>query len=325
MPATRREIPQDVVGHGERIVVIDDQVDTAALLGELLEDAGYQVAMAHSGADGLALIQARPPDLVLLDVRMPGLDGYAVCRQLKQHPGWRHVPVVLLSALREINDRLRGLQAGADEFISKPVERIELLIRVRSLIRNKHQHDELDRSQEVLVSIALALEARDPYTRTHSLNVARYAAGLADRLNLGGEAVHEIEQAGWLHDIGKIGVPDAVLLKPAILDDPEFALMQRHPVLGYEICRPLTSLTHTLGAIRHHHERWDGRGYPDGLAGEAIPLRARIMAVADAYDAMTSDRPYRTGFSPERARSILREGAGTQWDPVLVPSFIAML
>jgi putative two-component system response regulator len=320
-----RALPDGTTGAGELIVVVDDLPDSTDLLSEILEEAGYRVAVAHDGPSALALIRAEPPDLVLLDVNMPGMSGYAVCERLKRDPAARHIPVILLTALHEINDRLQGLQMGADDFISKPIERLELLIRVRSLVRLKRQHDELDRSHQVLISLALALEARDPYTRTHSQNVAANARRLARQLDLGEEAERQIEQAGLLHDIGKIGVPDSILMKPGALTDEEFALMQTHPVLGYEICRPLASLAHALSAIRHHHERWDGRGYPDGLAGAAIPLRARIMAIADAYDAMTSDRPYRAGFSPARAQAILLAGAGSQWDPALVKIFVAML
>jgi putative two-component system response regulator len=320
-----RSTPEATAGTGELIVVVDDQPDNTDILMEILEEAGYRVAVANSGAEGLALIRRETPDLVLLDVNMPGLGGYAVCTQLKRDPVLRRIPVVLLTALSEMDDRLRALRVGADEFISKPVERLELLIRVRSLVRLKRGYDELDRSQQVLISIAQALEARDPYTRTHSQQVATYARRLAATLGLGREVEEQIEQAGLLHDIGKIGVPDAVLMKPAPLTEEEFAVMRRHPVYGYEICKPLATLSHALGAIRHHHERWDGRGYPDGLAGEAIPLRARIMAVADAYDAMTSDRPYRQGFSPERAQATLREGMGRQWDPALIERFLELL
>jgi putative two-component system response regulator len=256
---------------------------------------------------------------------MPGMDGYAVCARLKRDARLRHIPIVLLTALTEIHDRLHGLQMGADEFISKPVERVELLIRVRALVRMKRQHDELDRSHQALIALALALEARDPYTRTHSQNVAAFARRLAGWLELGEEAERQIEQAGLLHDIGKIGVPDAILMKPGALTEAEYAVMCAHPVIGDQICRPLATLGHALSAIRHHHEHWDGRGYPDRLAGEAIPLRARIMAIADAYDAMTSDRPYRAGFTPAEAQARLRRGAGAQWDPDLVAAFVAML
>jgi putative two-component system response regulator len=320
-----RRFPDGTTGDGELIVVIDDMPDSTDLLSEVLTEAGYRVSIANDGPSAIELIRAEVPDLVVLDVNMPGMNGYAVCAKLKADPELRNVPVVLLTALQEINDRLQGLQMGADEFISKPVERVELLIRVRSLVRMKRQHDELDRSHQVLVSIALALEARDPYTKMHSLNVAAHARRLARLMGLGPEAERQIEQAGLLHDLGKIGVPDAILLKPEALTEAEFAIMRSHPVIGFDICRPLATLGHALGAIRHHHERWDGLGYPDGLVGQAIPQRARIMAVADAYDAMTSDRPYRAGFSPEKAMAILRGGAGTQWDPEVVETFITMM
>lgn len=325
LPMVARTIPSATAGRGERVVVVDDLPDSTDLLDDILSEAGYCAAVANSGEEALTLIRAEPPDLVLLDVNMPGMSGYAVCAEIKRDPTLRHVPVALLTSLRQTNDRLRGLQVGADEFITKPIERVELLIRVRSLVRMKLQHDEFDRSQQTLISMALALEARDPYTRMHSQQVATYARRLSAHLDLGETAEAQIEQAGLLHDIGKIGVPDAVLLKPGPLTDDEYAIMATHPLRGWEICRPLPSMAHALEAIRHHHERWDGRGYPDGLAGAAIPFRARIMAVADAYDAMTSDRPYRAGFPPEIAQQRLREGTGSYWDPELVAAFLEML
>lgn len=319
-----RSVPTETAGSGELIVVVDDLADNVALLDEILSNGGYRVASAYNGPDALALIRAEPPDLILLDVNMPGMNGYTVCKQIKHDPDLSHIPVALLTTSKT-TDRLIGLQAGADELISKPIERIELMIRVRALVRMKRQHDELDRSQQVLISVALALEARDPYTRMHSLQVASYARRLAAHLGFGKDVEQQIEQAGLLHDIGKIGVPDAILIKPGPLTDAEKAIMDTHPALGHEICRPLASLAHALGAIRHHHERWDGQGYPDRLTGETIPLMARVMAVADAYDAMTSDRPYRPGFSSERAQAILRAGAGSQWDARLIDAFLEML
>jgi putative two-component system response regulator len=311
-------------GAGEFVVVIDDHVATAELVTEILTSAGYRVTTATSGVAGLALLRREPPDLVELDVALPDLDGYAISAELRHDPVLRRVPIILLTTLRNIDDRLRALHAGADEFISKPVEQIELLIRVRALIRLKREHDEVDRSHQVLISLALALEARDPYTRTHSQNVAAMARRLAAGLGLGGEAERQIEQAGLLHDIGKVVVPDTILMKAGPLTDDEFAIMRTHPVLGYDICCPLATLRHALGAIRHHHEWWNGRGYPDGLAGETIPLAARIMAIADAYDAMTSDRPYRDSLTSTQACQVLSDGAGSQWDPALVDAFLTL-
>jgi putative two-component system response regulator len=311
-------------GAGEFVVVIDDHVATAELVTEILTSAGYRVTTATSGVAGLALLRREPPDLVVLDVALPDLDGYAISAELRHDPVLRRVPIILLTTLRNIDDRLRALHAGADEFISKPVEQIELLIRVRALIRLKREHDEVDRSHQVLISLALALEARDPYTRTHSQNVAAMARRLAAGLGLGGEAERQIEQAGLLHDIGKVVVPDTILMKAGPLTDDEFAIMRTHPVLGYDICCPLATLRHALGAIRHHHEWWNGRGYPDGLAGETIPLAARIMAIADAYDAMTSDRPYRDSLTSTQACQVLSDGAGSQWDPALVDAFLTL-
>jgi putative two-component system response regulator len=211
------------------IVVVDDMVDGAELLAG---SSGSRLSRRRGPRwpSALALIHAEPPDLILLDINMPGMNGYAVCEKVKRDGILRNIPVILLTALSEIGDRLRGLQVGADDFISKPVERTELLIRVRSLVRIKRQHDELDRSHQVLVSLALALEARDPYTRTHSQNVAAFACQLARWLKLDEEVVRQIEEAGLIHDIGKVGLPDSILTKNGPLTAAEFALMQTHPV-----------------------------------------------------------------------------------------------
>ena len=267
-----RALPEGANGSGELVVVVDDVPDSTELLSEILEEAGYRVMAAHDGPSALALIRAEPPDLVLLDVNMPGMDGYAVCARLKRDGRLRHIPIVLLTALTEIHDRLHGLQMGADEFISKPVERVELLIRVRALVRMKRQHDELDRSHQALIALALALEARDPYTRTHSQNVAAFARRLAGWLVLGEEAERQIEQAGLLHDIGKIGVPTEILTKPGKLTDAEFALMKQHTIIGQRILERIPFFAAVHRPVRWAHERWDGLGYPDGIAGSEIPL-----------------------------------------------------
>jgi len=234
--------------------------------------------------------------------------------------------VVMVTALSALDDRLRGIAAGVDDFLSKPVNRLELLTRARSLVRAKRYVDEMESAEHVILALTKAIEARDGYTEQHTDRVTARAVALGARIALPEAALRVLHRGGMLHDVGKIGIPEAILGKPGRLSEDEFAVMRRHPVIGVEICRPLRSrlVTQALPIIRHHHERMDGGGYPDGLAGAAIPLLARIAAISDAYDAMTSDRPYRPGMSPAQALEILLRGAGTQWDHELVAEFMEM-
>jgi putative two-component system response regulator len=255
---------------------------------------------------------------------MPGLDGFAVCARLKSAPETRLIPVVMVTALAAAEHRVHAIEAGADDFLGKPVNRLELTTRVRSLLRVKRYVDELENVEQVILALAKAIEARDGYTEAHTERVSARAVALGARLGLPEPVLTVLHHGGMLHDVGKIGIPEAILGKPSHLTAEEFALMREHPLKGVEICRPLRSrmIAEALPIIRHHHERVDGRGYPDGLRGDEIPLVARIMAISDAYDAMTSDRPYRQGMPPEQALEVLRAGAGTQWDRELVEEFV---
>jgi putative two-component system response regulator len=302
---------------------VDDEPLNAELLTVYLEREGYRVATAQSGPAALALIAAEPPDLVLLDVMMPGMDGFAVCTRLKSTPATRLIPVVMVTALTALEDRLRGIEAGVDDVLSKPISPPELLTRARALVRTKRYIDDLEQAEHVILALSRAIEARDGYTEQHTERVTVRAVALGTRLGLPEATVRVLTQGGLLHDVGKIGIPEAILGKPDRLDTTEFSIMRQHPVLGVQICRPLRSrvISEALPIIRHHHERVDGQGYPDRLAGAQIPLVARIAAIADAYDAMTSDRPYRRGMPPEQALGILRAGAGMQWDADLVAEF----
>jgi len=249
---------------------------------------------------------------------MPGMDGYEVCRRIKAAPASRLVPVVMVTSLDQTNDRVLALEAGADDYMTKPVDRIELVARVRSALRLKSMYDSLDSAEQVIFALAAAVEAKDPYTEAHTQRVADAARAMGVRLGLPARDLDSLYRGGLIHDIGKIGVPDAILLKPGPLDSRELAKMRMHPVIGESIVRPLRSGTNLLPIIRHHHERYDGGGYPDGLAGRAIPHLARIVAVCDAYDALVTDRPYRKAKSVDEALNILNDGAGHQWDPEAV-------
>jgi putative two-component system response regulator len=261
----------------------------------------------------------------VLDVMMPGLSGYEVCQAIKQDDAIRLTPVILLTALNSLEDRLTGLEAGADEFLAKPCNRLELFTRIRALTRVKRLNDRLENAENVLRAFARAIEAKDPYTEGHVERVSRMARALGERLGLPRRELDALVMAGFLHDVGKIGVREAILLKPGPLTAEERREVERHSALGEEICRPLRSAAGMLAAIRHHHERIDGTGYPDRIAGNAIPVAARVLAIADAFDAMTSDRPYRRAMQTDLALALLLEGAGTQWDAAMVTMFVSLI
>jgi putative two-component system response regulator len=310
-------------GRPADILVVDDNDANRLLLRTYLKARGYGVREASDGEGALDLIRDQMPDLVLLDVMMPGLSGYDVCRRLRDMPAGALVPVIMATALHDSADKAQAADAGADDFISKPLDKLEVLTRVRSLLRIKRLTDELDGAENTILSLARALEARDPYTRGHSQRVGEFGARLASFAGLSTEEQDSMRIAGLLHDVGKIGVCEGTLLHPGPLTDEQWLEMRRHPVVGAEICRPLRSLKGNVPAIRHHHERWDGAGYPDNLGHGSIPLGARITSVCDAWDAMTSDRVYRRGMCEDKALMLLSEGRGTQWDPDLIDLFMA--
>jgi len=307
------------------VMVVDDNSANRRLLGAYLRQIECDVLYAEDGPKALQLVSRQPPDLVLLDVQMPGLDGFEVCRLIRGTPRGRLIPVVMITALGSTADRVNALEAGADDFLSKPVERSELVARVRSALRLKALHDSLDDADEVIFALAAAVEAKDAYTEQHTHRVATAARHLGDRMNLSEDRLDTLFRGGLVHDIGKIGVPDQVLRKPSKLDRRELSKMRQHPLIGEKIVRPLRSGGSLLPIIRHHHENWDGSGYPDGLKGSRIPLLARIVAACDAFDALVSDRPYRPGRSIADAVSTLLDGAGVQWDPDVIDLLVSDL
>ncbi len=303
------------------VLVVDDEELNRKLLRELLTSRGFHVEEAANGEEALRKVQEIGPDLVLLDIMMPRVDGLQACRELKQDPRTQLIPVVLLTALAAVDDRVAGIEAGADDFLTKPFHQAELLARVRSLIRMKQLTDQLERTENILFAMAAAVEAKDPYTEGHLRRLEAYASQIAVALGLSGHFSIVIRYGALLHDIGKIGVPDAILHKPGKLTSKEFEIIKQHPTFGERICRPLRFGAEVGPIVRSHHERWDGTGYPDGLAGETIPLGGRIVAIADAFDAMTTDRPYHQALPITSAIDELAQGAGTQWDPRLVECF----
>lgn len=309
-----------------RILVVDDIEANRRLLKRLLERDGHTVIEADRGDRAIALARSAEPDVILLDVVMPEMDGFETCSALKAHPATRLTPVVLVTGLREQDHRLRGIHAGADDFLSKPLDAHELSARVQSLVRLKRYTDELDSADAVIVSLALTIEARDPCTDGHCQRLAGYASQLGASLGLNDEEVSALHRGGFLHDVGKVGVPDRVLLKAGPLTAEEFELIKAHTTIGDRLCGELRSLRRVRPIVRHHHEKLDGSGYPDGLEGPDIPLLAQIMGVVDVFDALTTARPYKHALSPGEAFDELYREVALGWrDRELVDRFARLM
>ncbi len=304
------------------VLGVDDEPNALMVLEGLTLSEGHVFHGTTKPAEVVALVLQHMPDVVLLDVMMPGLSGYDVCRAIKANEVTRMIPVVLLTALDSREDRLRGIEAGCDDFLSKPFDRIELRARVRSLARTKRLNENLDHAEMVLATLARAVEAKDGTTGDHCDRLTRNGIAFGRFLGLNRPDLQALARAGVLHDIGKVGIPDAVLLKPAPLTSEEWVVMRRHPVIGAELLAPLRTMDRVVPIVRHHHERWDGGGYPDALAAERIPLLARVFQVLDAFDALTSARPYKVAFCPDDAMKVLvEETAQGKWDPAIVEAF----
>jgi cyclic di-GMP phosphodiesterase len=296
-----------------KIVIADDMQPLLETLCETLATDGHDVFPAPDGEAAMALVRSESPDLVLTDVHMPSLNGIELCRRLKEDPTTRLIPVMLLTGLDGRKERLAGIDAGADDFLTKPVNNSELRARVRSLMRLKHFTDELDSAEAIILSLALTVEARDKYTGGHCERMAAYAATLGMHLGLTPDEVAALRRGGYLHDIGKVAVPDAVLQKAGPLTAEEFEIVKRHTTIGDQLCGNLRLLRMVRPIVRCHHERADGSGYPDGLTGEDIPLLAQVMSVVDVYDALTTDRPYRPALTAAEACATLEQEASRGW------------
>ena len=307
------------------VLVVDDYEPNLSGMRSLLEAAGYDVRTATNGCEALQSAAEQPPDLVLLDVVMPGMSGVEVCRELKHHPATRLLPIILISATHDRANRLAGLEHGADEFLNKPIDPDELRTRVRSLIRVKRLTDDLESADTLFEALGHIVEARDPSTEGHCERLAHYATALGTAVGVDKTDFDALRRGAFLHDVGKIGVPDSVLLKPGRLTPDEYDLMKQHAVIGDRLCSAVRSLDRVRPIVRHHHERLDGRGYPDGLAGDQIPFLAQIVSVVDVFDALTTDRPYRERLPVASAYEMLRAEAEGGWCPVhLVESFVEL-
>jgi putative two-component system response regulator len=308
-----------------RILVADDTDSIRALFRKLLATDGHEVIDVSDGEAALAAVHDFHPDVVLLDVTMPRLDGLEVCRRLKSDPATRLTPVVLVTGLSDLQDRIKGIEAGADEFLSKPVHPLELRARVNSLTRMKHLLDALDSAEAAFMTLALTIEARDPTTGGHCERLAGHAVALGKALGVSEKDLQALHRGGYLHDVGKVGIPDAVLLKRGPLTAAEFELMKKHPDIGDALCAPLQSLRSVRPIIRCHHERLDGSGYPQGLYGEDVPLLAQIVGICDVFDALTSHRPYRPALSADdAAHHLLQYAAAGKFSRDHVEAFLAL-
>ena len=309
-----------------RILVVDDEPTVAEVHRRLLAKEGYTVTVAADGFAALEAVAEQRPHLVLMDVNMPGLSGIDACRRIKEDPAHRLTPVVMVTGLTEREKRIASLDAGADDFLNKPVDPHELFARVRSLVRMKRYTDDLDSAASLLMAMAVLIEARDGNTEGHCHRMANYATALGRDLGLGPEDLQALHRGGFLHDIGMLAIPDSVLRKTGKLDISEYELVKSHTVVGESLCRNLRSLDAIRPIIRHHHEHLDGTGYPDGLKGDDIPLLAQIISVVDVYDAVTTQRPYQGAHSTAEAVDILRGQVVCGWRrPDLVERFVGLV
>jgi len=309
-----------------RILVVEDNHANAQLLHQLLAAEGHQVVVTADGQAALELVSQQHPDLILLDLEVPRVDGYEVCRRLKEDPATRLIPIVVVTGQSHHDAKLRCWEAGADDFISKPFRCLEVIVRCRALLKTKRLVDERDSSERVVFAFARVVEAKSPYTHGHSERVSAYALGLAAQVGVPDEEWETLRRGALLHDIGKVSIPDAILNKPDSLTAAEFEVMKRHTVHGVRIVEPLASVRDTLPLIRWHHERLDGRGYPDGLKRDEIPFVVRLLTVVDVYDSLASTRPYRDAIPHPQCLEILRqEAASGGMEPDLVEQFCLLI
>ena len=304
------------------ILIADDDHQALGILRQIMEGQGYNVITASDGHETREKVAASNPDLVILDNYMPGISGAEVCREIKSGEQTRFIPVIMLTGFTETPDKLESIEAGADDFINKPYKAVELTTRIKSLLKVKFLNDELDSAEGVIFALARAIEANDAYTQRHTERVSQFAMAVGHNLHLSEEEQNALYKGGILHDIGKVAIPDSILNKPGKLTDEEFTTIRTHPDRGEKICKPLNSIRSALSVVRHHHEKLDGSGYPDNLSGEQIPLTARIMAIVDVYDALTTNRSYRAALPQEKAFSILDDEARKGWwDKSLIKEF----
>jgi putative two-component system response regulator len=307
------------------VLAVDDDPSSIAVVEAASAVAGFRFSSTTRPKECLDLLRDLEPDVVLLDVMMPEMDGFQLCRRIKEDVHLQLVPVVMVTSLDSKDDRLRGIKAGCDDFMCKPVDRVEFTVRVQSLARVRRLTENLDDAEKVLEMLARGVEAKDETTGDHCDRLKRAGIAFGNHLGLPAPDVKALGRAGVLHDIGKIGIPDAILLKPGKLTPDEWRVMKTHPTIGADLLEPLRTMQRVVPIVRHHHERWDGKGYPEQLAGEDIPYLARAFQLLDAFDALTSERPYKRAFTVEETCEILeKEGASGKWDPAMLKEFLTL-
>ena len=324
---------------GSMILIVDDEYIGRETLQSVLEGEGYELEMAENGLQAIEKAKKLLPDVILLDVMMPGMTGFEVCQRIRSDPQIAEIPIIILTALDDRESLLNALKAGADDFISKPFDRFELRARLLGITRlNRYQKLLQERAklreanaqllnayETTIESLSHALDLRDRETEGHSRRVTELTIQLAQALNISEAEITHYRRGALLHDMGKIGVPDSILHKPDTLSDEEWVIMRKHPQLAYDMLYPIEYLHPALDIPYSHHEKWDGSGYPRGLKGEEIPMSARLFAVADVWDALTSDRPYRAAWSEEEALQYIREQSGKHFDPNVVELFFKVV
>ena len=325
MPSQDNQAHPSEPGKGV-VLIVDDHQLSRELLKAYLSISGYDTIEAANGAEALEALETKTPDLVLLDIIMPKVDGFEVCQKIKENPQTTLLPVIMVTGLEDFDAKMRALELGADDYINKPITEQELLMRVSNHLRIKHLTDQLENAENVILTLARIIEAKDPYTRGHSERVAEHSWLLAEALGLNRERMQVLRRAALLHDVGKLGVDDAIIHSPSKLTDEEQKKIHDHPTIGIELIASLSFLADTLGPIKSHHERFDGTGYPGKLAREQIPLEARIIAIADTFDALTTDRPYHKALDTAAALEEMRSSADSgQLDPELVNKFVEIM
>ena len=317
---------EDNLQYPATILVVDSEEINRRLLKAIFKTTPYTILEAHRASEATALLNSEKIDLVILDLMLPEMSGPELCRWMKARRATQLIPVLMITNLQGVENEIVGISSGADEFLIKPLHPAVVRTRVRAMLRNKSLIDSLEEAETILLALAQTVEHRDPYTGKHCQRLAVASVMLGEALGLGSQDLTALYRGGYLHDIGKIGIPDAILFKQGALTDEEWEVMRSHPTRGEEICRPMQSLAPVLPIIRSHHERWDGSGYPDGLAGEDIPLLARILQVTDIYDALTTERPYKPALSPTDAFAVMEDEVRRGWrDPELVPLFASII
>jgi len=344
-------VRQPLLKEKKKILVVDDEDRNLRLMEALLIPLGYEVSFAHDGEEAIEAVKSQCPDLILLDIMMPKMDGYEVARQIKADAVTKIIPIVMVTALQEVENRVKALEAGADDFLSKPIDKTEVRARVASLLKVKAYNDHMINYQKELEAdvksrtaelrqafekiktasldtvyrLSRAAEYKDEDTGAHILRMSNYSAIIARTMGLAERTIESILYAAPMHDIGKIGIPDRILLKPAKLDPDEWVIMKQHSVIGGKILEAAAAGVIRLGEIvaLTHHEKWDGTGYPKGLKGKEIPLVGRIVAIADVFDALTSKRPYKEAFSLDKSYGIIKEESGTHFYPKVAEAFFA--